>query len=127
MHRQILKTPAHLFTDHINGNGIDNRRANLRVATPAQNAQWAPRRKRESQSGYIGVHWAYGGLGWVATITADGKEYWLGTYESVIDAAIARDLAALRLHGQFAVLNFPDITPDIPHPPKHNAKGVLEL
>lgn len=93
--------------DHINGNGLDNTRANLRYATPAQNAANA-RQRRDSTSGFKGVHRnGPRGLPWRAQIAKGGKKRHLGLFESAEIAARAYDAAALELFGEFARLNFP--------------------
>lgn len=105
MHRLIL--PGARFIDHINGNGMDNRRANLRPATAAQNSQ-NRRRRSDNRSGYKGVgHSVVPHLPWISTITADGEVHYLGVFETAEEAALAYDTAALEYHGEFARLNFP--------------------
>jgi hypothetical protein len=102
MHKAILesKTPV----DHINGNGLDNRRLNLRPATYSQNA-CNRRLSTRSTSGYKGVCF-HKGLGkWWARIMLEGTRLDLGYYTDPIDAAIAYNAAALELHGAFALLN----------------------
>lgn len=97
--------------DHVNRIGLDNRRANLRLATPAQNA--ANSRKRANQTGYKGVCLDKQKKRYRASITANRKKYHLGYFNSPIDAAIAYDVAAKKLHKQFASPNFPP--PRYPH------------
>lgn len=90
--------------DHINGNGLDNRRVNLRPATHAQNQQNSFSRVGTSQ--YKGV-WFDGSHKWRAYITSNGVRRYLGTHTNEEVAARAYDEAALELHGQYARLNFP--------------------
>jgi hypothetical protein len=104
MHSIISKTPLGKFTDHINGNGTDNRKYNLRICSSAENARNLPVNRR-STSGYKGVTWNKRTKNWRARIVFDGKEIYLGTYQNVIDAAEAYNRAALRLHGEFARIN----------------------
>lgn len=93
--------------DHINGNGLDNRQANLRGANASQNAANA-RRRRDSTSGFKGVHRHRSrGLPWRAQIATGGKKYHLGLFESPEAAARAYDTKARELFGEFAHLNFP--------------------
>ena len=105
MHRQLIEPPAGYVIDHINGNGLDNRRANLRPATAAQNAWNA--KKRNPRSGYKGV-WLAGDKNlWRAAIVCDGQRRHLGYFKDKREAAKAYDEAAIIFHGDFAVLNFP--------------------
>ena len=106
MHRQLIKAPEGYVIDHINGCGLDNRRANLRLATAAQNA-WNSK-KRNPRSGYKGV-WFAGDKGlWRAAIVCYGRRMHLGYFTDKIDAARAYDQAAKKYHKEFARLNFPE-------------------
>ena len=105
MHRQLIRPPDGYVIDHINGSGLDNRRANLRLATAAQNAWNA--RKRGGRSGYKGVWLAKDKGLWRAAIVCHGKRKHLGYFRDKQDAAKAYDRAARAYHGPFAVLNFP--------------------
>lgn len=105
MHRVILgrKLGRELESteqcDHINGDGLDNRRANLRVATHAQNQRNRGRNKN-SKSGYVGVRPR--GEKWRASITVNGKSIELGTFDTPEDAHEAYKEAAKKYHGRFA-------------------------
>lgn len=111
MHRLIAGTPAGYETDHINGNGLDNRRANLRIATRSQNSanMGKPRRPDGSpaSSVYKGVTWVKGTRKWVAKITVSKRCKYLGSFASEVEAARAYDAAAEAAWGDFARLNFP--------------------
>lgn len=100
MHQLITGHPR---TDHRNGDGLDNRRANLRRATKAQNNR--NRRKTIGYSKYKGVGWHENR--WCAQIKVNGKKIHLGRFISEEDAARAYDAAARREFGEFAALNFP--------------------
>lgn len=104
MHRAILNVAEGVPVDHINGNGLDNRRENLRVCTLTQNMQNAPLRK-DSTSGYKGVHWFERRGKWVAYINFQGKRVHLGYHDKKEDAAGAYNEAAKKYHGEFARLN----------------------
>lgn len=106
MARAILDAPAGLCVDHINGNTLDNRRCNLRLATVSQNT--ANRHAvRPSSSPFTGVSWNKQRSMWKAQIEHMGKGQYLGLFADEEDAARAYDAAA-RLHfGEFAKLNFP--------------------
>jgi len=101
MHRLL----AMGITDHVNGNGLDNRRANLRPATRSQNG--ANRRKVvKTASSFKGVT-RYAVTRWRAYITKDQARIHLGVFESELSAASAYDCAARELFGEYAALNFP--------------------
>ena len=104
LHRFIARTPPGLETDHANGNGLDNRRGNLRDATVGQNR--ANSRRKLGESGYRGVK--RHGRGWSVELTnGNGGRIYLGTFDTPEVAARAFDDAARRVHGAFARLNFP--------------------
>jgi hypothetical protein len=100
---QVLLGP---WADHVNGDGLDNRRVNLREASRAeQNRNTAKRASATSR--YKGV-WAYGSHGkWRACIRIDRRSVHLGCFGSEADAARAYDAAAVEAWGEFARLNFP--------------------
>lgn len=95
------------LVDHVNGNPLDNRRANLRPATSAQNAQ-NRRVRRDSKAGLKGVRQYRPGK-WLARIQVHGERVHLGVYGSPAEAARAYDAAAREHFGEFARLNFPSV------------------
>lgn len=111
MHRLVAGTPPGFETDHINGDGLDNRRANLRTATRSQNKanMGKPARPdgRPHTSRFKGVSWAKS-RGWRAAITVDQHSRYLGIYAVEEDAARAYDAAAIEAWGEFAATNFTD-------------------
>jgi AP2 domain/HNH endonuclease len=105
--RFILNAPKGAWVDHINGVTLDNRRKNLRLCEPWQNAHNAAMNKNNT-SGYRGVSWNKTSKKWVANIRYNGKSKYLGAFDDPVIAAMTYDQAA-RLHvGGFASLNFPD-------------------
>ena len=106
MHRMILKPPDNLSIDHINGNGLDNRRANLRLATQQQN-MWNRRGKRNTSSRFKGVSWKTDQQKWYAAIYVDKQDLHLGRFDDEMEAARAYDAAAHEHFGGYARLNFP--------------------
>ncbi|HDU7893292.1 HNH endonuclease [Acinetobacter baumannii] len=103
MHNLIMKPKSGLVVDHINGIGLDNRRANLRVVTPQQNSfNTFP---RKGTSIYKGVCFEDETGMWRAYISKDGKRKWLGRFITEIQAAMAYDNAAKDLFGEYAKLN----------------------
>lgn len=105
MHRLILGAGSGQQVDHIDRDGLNNTRGNLRFCTTAQNAQ--NRRHRGGVSQYRGVVWHKTPGRWAAQITARREPHFLGFFSSEEEAARAYDRAARELHGQFANLNFP--------------------
>ncbi len=93
--------------DHKNRDRSDNRIDNLRAATHALNNSNAGRRKK---TGYKGVYWHKQRQKWNTKIKANYHSYHLGLFSNEADAARAYDAAAMRLHGEFACLNFPSVT-----------------
>ncbi len=101
MSRLILGTPEGMIADHINGNTLDNTRANLRTTTFNQNIQ-NQKLKRTNSAGYKGVQKR--GKRWIARV---GNSLYLGRHDTPEDAARAYDKAAKEMYGEFARINFP--------------------
>jgi len=94
------------FIDHIDGDGLNNQKLNLRPATNGQNM--ANRKKNLGcSSPYKGVTWSRRLAKWVAQIQADGERRHLGVFADEIDAAKAYDVAACHFFGEYARPNFP--------------------
>ena len=106
MHRQVLNNPDSDFIDHINHNGQDNRKANLRPATRAQNNYNRKKYDNNSYSKYKGVSFKQKNQIWTAQIGLNNKMLFLGYFKKEIDAAKAYDAAARKYHKEFAVTNF---------------------
>lgn len=103
MHHLIMPKINGLDIDHINGNRADNRRENLRYCTRAENL-WNSRKNPVGASGYRGVYEYHPGR-FQCHIMANGRRIVRNGFSSAEDAAAARDLLAVQLHGDFAVLN----------------------
>lgn len=105
MHRQLCPQIGEWLSDHENRNGLDNQKANLRYAKQAQNL--INREHARTVAPLRGVH-QLRNLSWQARIQLDGKSHSLGAYPTAEAAAKAYDAKAREIHGEFAVLNFPD-------------------
>jgi hypothetical protein len=99
MDRLIINVPPGMFVDHIDHNGLNNRRSNLRLCTPQQNAR-NHRPQLRGSSKYKGVSWRQ--------VWHNKKSVHLGYFKNEIDAAKAYDKAAKKFFGKFAYLNFPE-------------------
>lgn len=122
MHREIIGAKDGEEVDHINGDGLDNRRANLRICTRRQN-NYNTRKRDGKSSKYKGVCWSLDHKKWRANITdIAGRQVFLGYFDSEVEAAKAYDEQAKVLYGDFARMNLP------PAPKPHQADflGILE-
>lgn len=104
IHRFILDPGKGVEIDHINRNGLDNRRSNLRLCTRSQNMANA---RFATSTGFRGAYADPKNNRFRAEIKADGKRIHLGSFRTAESAARAYDEAATRLFGEFAQLNFP--------------------
>lgn len=107
LHRVIMSAATSQIVDHKDANTLNNCRSNLRFATFGQNAQNKKTRKfRKWMSPFKGMQ--YSGGRWQAIIRSNNKRVCLGSFRTQLQAALAYDDAACRLHGEFARLNFPE-------------------
>lgn len=110
LHRFILGAPRGLQVDHANGDGLDCRRENMRLASRSQNCANAKKRRDAKSSRFKGVV-AIPGKGWQAQITVDNRHRALGVFPTEEEAARAYDAEAERAWGPFARHNFPIFVP----------------
>lgn len=110
MHRYIMSAPKDMHVDHINGDTLDNRRCNLRLASPSQNQHNKRKTKLyNTSSRFKGVTWHKHNKKWQAAIGGKGRQTrYIGQFTTQEEAARAYDAAALHLFGEFAHINFPD-------------------
>jgi hypothetical protein len=109
MHNYIIDVPPGLWVDHANGDRLDNRKENLRLATPQQNARNRSKTSRKKSSVYRGVSWNKTRTSykkWNARINAGHGNINLGYFAEESEAAKAYDEAARRYFGEFAKVNF---------------------
>ena len=107
MHREIIRVGDDMFVDHINHNGLNNRRANLRPATRTENNRNRRKAQRRNYSSrYKGLTWYREQERWIVRITVNRKSEFIGSFKNELEAARAYDRAAVKYHGEFASLNF---------------------
>lgn len=105
LHREILGAPDGMVVDHRNADGLDNRRSNIRICTPAQNARNQRVQRRPKSVGLKGVYHDRERDRWQAYITVAGKRKMIGRFRTAVEAAMAYDRMAIEMHGDFARTN----------------------
>ena len=103
LHHLIFGKKDGQIIDHINGDGLDNRKENLRFCSQSENCN--NRHNTWGKSKYKGVHWHPINNKWVARIQVKKKRLHLGCYVSEKEAALAYNKAAIKYFGEFARLN----------------------
>ena len=106
MHREIMGMGAEEVCDHVNGEGLDNRKVNLRGASRAENSWNTGKSRVRSRSKYKGVAWDKRDEKWEVRISVKGKRIYIGRFEDEEQAARAYDAAAVKYHGRYARVNF---------------------
>jgi hypothetical protein len=116
LHRYLLDAGPEHQVDHINGDPLDNRRANLRLCSARENATNKVHSKNRKAGGFKGVSWNRNAGKWEAGIAAGEvkasgrrRRLYLGLFNDPVAAAHAYDAAALKYFGEFAALNFPQV------------------
>lgn len=121
MHQFLMDPPPGKVVDHKDGNGLNNRRCNLRICDQHQNL-WNQRKSKRGVSPYVGVYrYAHRPDKWFVRIECNGDKTHRGSFDSEIDAARARDHLAVQRFGEFAHLNLPD-----EWPPERRAAVIAE-
>jgi hypothetical protein len=101
LHREVIGAPTGTEVDHIDGDGLNCRRSNLRFCTRSQNLQNGPVRS-DNRAGLKGAIWDSRAGKWRAEISKDGRRLWLGTFETPEQAHAAYVAAATAEYGEFA-------------------------
>lgn len=101
------KITSRYVLDHKDRNSLNNTECNLRLASRNQNG-YNSNKKSNNTSGFKGVTWHKGK--WYSQVTHEGKKYYIGSFLDKLEAAKAYDIKVKELHGEFAVLNFPEET-----------------
>jgi len=109
MHRDILNIMPGMEVDHIDGDTLNNTRANLRACTRTQNS-YNQRKRKDNKSGYKGVSWMksmqkWRAYIWIGGTYPKGRQYHLGFFDTPEEAAEAYNVEAIKAFGQFAKLN----------------------
>jgi hypothetical protein len=107
MHRLIMNAQKGQYVDHIDGNGMNNCRENLRICTCSEN-QYNSFKRANASSKYKGVGWHKASNSYQARIQVENKRIHIGCFSTEKEAAIARNEAAIKYHGKFARLNIID-------------------
>jgi|SRR3989304_10592370 len=106
LHRVIINIEKGQIIDHIDGNGLNNQKSNLRICTQSENSM--NKKKKTGNIGkFKGVHWNEERKKWKVEIKKKEKRIFLGRFDNQYEAAIAYDQAAIKYFGNFARLNFP--------------------
>lgn len=100
LHRFLLNIQDNVIIDHINGNPLDNRKCNLRIATPTQN-NMNMKKRSDNISGYKGVGWQKKRNKWRARITINKKTIELGHFNTIEEAIKARQKAEEEYFGEY--------------------------
>jgi hypothetical protein len=107
MHRMVMNFPKKMQIDHKNGDGLDNRKENLRLCTNRQNCQNSRKSRKPTTSIYKGVCWDKRFRKWRSDISLNGKRIHLGLFDNETDAAHQYDFHAIFFFRGFENLNFP--------------------
>lgn len=110
LHRVILDPPENMHVDHINGDGLDNRRCNIRIVVHHQNMMNRNKRK-DNISKYKGVYKRKDCNRYAARIVFNGKTIHLGNFLTDYDAARAYNEAAKKYFGEYSRLNLIEVNP----------------
>ena len=105
LHRIIMEARDGEIVDHVDGNGLDNRKMNLRKCSKAENNRNRMEKVGPKTSKYKGVCRNKRNGKFIAQIGCEGKHYFLGHFASEFDAAMAYNKAAQEYFGEFARLN----------------------
>lgn len=109
LHRFILPTPKGFVVDHIDGDGLNCQRKNLRACTVKENMR-NQRPHRDSTSPYKGIWRIAGAATWAVQIWNGRKRNYVGSFRDPAEAAKVYDFVARQVFGPFARLNFPEVS-----------------
>lgn len=101
LHRLVMNAPKGMVVDHINHNGLDNRKSNLRICTNQENICNCEIPKN-NKSGCKGVYWAKDKNKWTVQVTINNKTIYIGRYTNLEEAIEARKEASKKYYNEFA-------------------------
>lgn len=104
LHREIMDTPQGMSVDHIDGDGLNNQKSNMRNCTHQENL-FNERKKAKTSSIFKGVWWDNARKRWAASLRLNGKTIHLGRYDDEVEAALAYNSAAIKNFGKYSNLN----------------------
>jgi len=102
MHRHIMNAPSNMLVDHINHDGLDNRRENLRLCTKGENGWNRKGPQKNSTTGYRGVFYHKRAGKYMAQTRCKGKSVYIGLFPTALKASLAFQRKAKELFGEFA-------------------------
>lgn len=105
MHRLLTAAKDGELVDHMDRNGLNNKKSNLRICNISENST-NRKKKAGTSSNYRGVSYAKKNKAWFVFISKNKKKKFIGAFKDEEQAARAYDREAKILHGQFANLNF---------------------
>ena len=108
MQKELLCLPPEVHIDHINSEGLDNRKCNLRIATQHQNCMNQRIQRRQKSSRFKGVTWDKSKSKWMSQINLNKRHFYLVRFYNEEDAAMTYNKKAKELFGEFALLNVLD-------------------
>lgn len=105
LHRLVMGASKGMEVDHINGNGLDNRKINLRMCSQSQNQANRQKTSKHMSSKFKGVYWCKRQKRWVAKIDCNSKRHYIGSFVNETDAAVAYNKKSAELFGDFSRIN----------------------
>lgn len=111
MHREIMNVPQGMTVDHIDGDPLNNTKENLRICTKQENIRYRKPNKKLGTSRYKGVSWNKKHKKWRSHIHVNNEQIYLGAFVSEKEAALSYNMAAIKHHKRFALLNSIGETP----------------
>lgn len=109
LHRYLMNVKKGLYTDHINGDKLNNCKSNLRICSQFINILNRNKLNKNNTSGFKGVSWNKLRNKWHVGIWLKRKNIHIGYFDNIVRAAKAYDLASIKYHGEFGRRNFENL------------------